>query len=71
MNPQQREQIRLSLLRYCLLPISARASNPRLSPHGDGFTQITAGELELQLRYLAGKGLLESPPKTVSPEVKH
>jgi hypothetical protein len=61
----QREQIRLSILRYALRPVSAGVIKSNLVSEGN---RIESPELVDELVYLRDKGLLTTVEKTVSPE---
>jgi hypothetical protein len=70
MTTQQREQIRLSTLRYC------EAADPYGLADGlllqfirsEGFRAVTAAQLRGELQYLADKSLIATVSKTISPE---
>jgi hypothetical protein len=67
MSPRQREQVRLSLLRYGL----GGADAPLLGYYlrAEGF-RVSARALALELEYLLDKGFLALAPKQISPENK-
>lgn len=71
MNPTDREQIRLSLLRYLDAAAGRRfgLTDAVLLQHirSEGFPAGDA-ELDAEIDYLAGKGLIETAAKTISPE---
>lgn len=67
LSPELREQVRLSILRYCLRP--TRTGLIRASLAGEGF-KLTAEDVESQVDYLADKELLKPNHKLVSPENK-
>ena len=67
LTPELREQIRLSLLRYCLA--RTRPGLLRANLRGEG-VPLDREALELELLYLADKGYLVSEEKTISPENK-
>ena len=72
MNPsqEQREQIRLSILRYCdsadQYGLAATLLHQFL--RSEGFRSLTAERLELELAYLADKFFLAPVLKPISPE---
>lgn len=66
LTPQQSEQVCLCVLRYCLTECSEGLILAYL--RAEGFSGIQKEDVALQIRYLLGKGLLESPPKLVHPE---
>ena len=70
MNPQQREQIRLSLLRYCESADQYGLAGALLLQflRNEGFRRLTREGLDAELLYLADKGLLIAVEKPVSPE---
>ena len=63
-----REQIRLSILRYCLGPLATGLIVAYL--RREGFRAVKRDEAELELAYLADKKLIAAEPKAVSPENK-
>lgn len=67
---EQREQIRLSLLRYCGSAAQFGLAAPLLlqSLVSEGFRGLTPEELRAELVYLADKGLVAPLPKMISPE---
>jgi len=71
MNPQTREQVRLSLLRYLDAAAGRRnglaESVLRQFLISEGFT-LTNEELAAELEYLRGKGLAAPAEKQISPE---
>lgn len=71
-TPAIREQIRLSLLRH-LEDNPARfglaVALLRSFLAAEGFN-IPVQAVELELEYLQGKGLVESPAKSISPELR-
>lgn len=67
LTPELREQVRLSVLRYCLRPL--RTGLIRANLRGEGFT-LDAAAVELELDYLTDKGLLKPNDKRISPENK-
>lgn len=73
MAPAQREQLRLSLLRF----LDANGTRFPLASdlllqlaRSEGRTWLQSGELEEELAYLADKGLVMSAPKLISPELR-
>lgn len=70
LTAQQREQVRLCILRYCLMPTSVGLICANL--RSEGFRGIERRQVELEIRYLADKekGLLAEMEKLVSPENK-
>jgi hypothetical protein len=70
MTAQQREQARLSLLRYCGSAADYGLAGPLLlqSLHNEGLRGLTAAEMRSELVYLADKGLVARLPKLISPE---
>lgn len=74
MNATQREQVRLSILRY--LDAQASAAPGRGVPVAvlrqyllsEG-TRLEAAAVQAELEYLRGKGLVETQRKALSPEV--
>jgi hypothetical protein len=70
MTTQQREQIRLGLLRYCDAAdeYGLAASLLLQFVRNEGLRRVTAESLDAELAYLADKGLLAAVRKTISPE---
>lgn len=68
LTPEQREQVRLSLLRYGLGSFTKGLARQYL--RSEGFRAIEAEEVEAEVRYLEEKSLLRKNDKLVSPEVK-
>ncbi len=70
MTPQQREQTRLSLLRYCDAAEQFGLATPLLLQflRNEGLRSLTVAGLRAELQYLADKDLLAAIPKTISPE---
>jgi len=70
MQPQQREQIRLSLLRYCGSAAQCGLATALLQQllASEGFRGLTIDQLRAELIYLADKGLVAALPKVISPE---
>jgi hypothetical protein len=70
MTTQQREQVRLSLLRYCesAEQYGLAASLLLQFVRNEGLRGATAGDLDAEILYLADKGLLAAVSKLVSPE---
>jgi hypothetical protein len=69
LNPNQREQLRLTILRLCLDPL--RPGLLLYYLRSEGFARLQAEELDLEISYLADKQLLTSANGPVSPELKH
>ena len=65
MNTQEREQVRLSILRYGLAGVSERLASSYL--RGEGLV-ARVEEVALEMRYLAEKGFLAETVKAISPE---
>lgn len=70
MNPTEREQVRLSLLRYLAankgrFGISAAMLRQYLASEG---SRLTQAEIEAELLYLTDKGFVLEITKAVSPE---
>ena len=72
MNPQQREQLRLSTLRCCELASSYGLATPLLRQFliSEGVRNLTDDSLRAELLYLVDKGLIAPVPKLISPEVE-
>lgn len=72
LTPAQREQVRLSLLRY-LEENPARfglaVALLRSFLAAEGFT-LDVAQVEQELEYLKDKGLVERPAKSISPELR-
>jgi hypothetical protein len=70
MTTQQREQARLSLLRYCESADQYGLAAALLLQfvRNEGFRGVTGGALDAELAYLAEKGLLAAVSKPISPE---
>lgn len=72
LNPQQREQLRLSLLRF--LNDTPRFARPVAlllqMARAEGRPALDAETVELEMEYLAGKKLVLESSKTLSPEVR-
>jgi len=72
MNANDREQLRLSLLRF--LDAAVKSDRPLAESlllqmaKAEGRPELTIGELRGELDYLAGKGLIITPAKIISPE---
>jgi hypothetical protein len=70
MSPQQREQIRLSVLRYCesagQYGLSAELLHQFL--RGEGFRAVTIEQVHSELQYLTDKALVWPVTKLISPE---
>jgi hypothetical protein len=69
LTPNQREQLRISILRLCLDPMRPGLLLAYL--RAEGFTRLEAEQLEREIIYLADKQLLTSANGPVSPELKH
>ena len=72
MTATEREQVRLSLLRYC-------AAADRFGLHvafllqairNEGFRVVDLAELERELEYLVEKGLVAAAEKPISPDLR-
>ena len=70
MTNEQREQVRLSVLRCCESAAQYGLATGLLRQFvaNEGFRGLTEEELRAELVYLADKGLVASLPKTISPE---
>ena len=70
-TPEQREQIRLSLLRYGLSAAGYTAGLAKVYLRAEGWRQITEDEVQAQIDHLAHaqKGFLDGSAKAISPEV--
>ena len=67
-TPTQREQVRLSILRYTQTQaLSENLIRSYLNAEG---LPLDAGQVSSEVQYLADKGLLTSHEKTISPEVR-
>lgn len=70
MNPEQREQVRLSLLRYGLSGrLTVGLAHQYLK--SEGHPVKDQEEVKAEIWYLEEKGLMAMVPQAVSPEVKH
>ena len=71
MNPTMREQLRLMVLTTLDLskPYALGVSDLRLGL-ASGFRQLSDAEIEAEILYLADKGFVRSPERTISPENK-
>lgn len=69
-SKEQREQIRLSLLRYCGSAAQYGLGTALLAQflRSEGMGGLSVEETRAELLYLADKGLVASLPKTISPE---
>jgi hypothetical protein len=69
-SPEQREQIRLSILRYCEAADQYGLAATLLHQflRNEGWRGLTAERLELELVYLADKSFLAPVLKPISPE---
>jgi hypothetical protein len=70
MNADRREQVRLSLLRYCeaASPFGMAGAMLLQFIRNEGFRTLALEQCEAEILYLADKGLLAPVPKLVSPE---
>jgi len=70
MNTTQREQIRLSLLRYCDSAGQYGLASGLLLQfiRSEGFRSLTAAQLEAEIIYLTDKSFLTRVAKSISPE---
>jgi hypothetical protein len=70
MSTFQREQIRLSLLRYCDSSAQYGLAAPLLLQfiRSEGFRKLTSDQLRAEIRYLEDKLFLAAIPKPISPE---
>ncbi len=70
MNAQQREQVRMSCLRYGAAARSMGLGTALLwqAVRAEGQRTIRLEEVREELRYLEEKGLLQRKPKLISPE---
>jgi hypothetical protein len=70
MTTTQREQIRLSLLRYCDAAGQFGLADALLLQflRSEGFRALTAAQLRAEMLYLADKSFLMAVPKLISPE---
>jgi hypothetical protein len=70
MTKTQREQIRLSCLRYCVAARSMGLGTALLlqALHAEGLRKLEEEELREELLYMEEKGLLERKHKLISPE---
>jgi hypothetical protein len=69
LTPEQREQLRLSILRICLAPL--RPSLLLCYLRSEGFSRLQAEQLEIEITYLSDKQLLTSTNGPVSPELSY
>jgi hypothetical protein len=70
MTKQQREQVRLSILRYCECAEEFGLTEPLLLQfiRSEGFRALNAAKLHAEIIYLADKAFLVAVPKLISPE---
>lgn len=70
MTKQQREQIRLSILRYCDCADEFGLGEPLLLQfiRSEGFRTLSAAKFHAEIVYLADKSFLAKVPKLISPE---
>jgi hypothetical protein len=66
----QREQIRLSLLRYCEAANEFGLAEALLLQfiRSEGFRALSSAQLRAEILYLADKSFLVAAPKLISPE---
>lgn len=73
MNSEEREQLRLSLLRFLDANATVRFLGTGLllqMAKAEGRGDLKAAEVEAELRYLLDKGFVEMAAKQISPENK-
>lgn len=73
MTPDEREQLRLSLLRFLDANATGRFLGTGLllqMAKAEGRGELTGAEVEAELRYLLDKGFVEMVAKQISPENK-
>ena len=71
LRSEDREQLRLSLLRFLDRNLTRFGSSARLllqMCHNEGQTRVTLQDVEAELLYLEDKELVVSPPRLISPE---
>jgi len=70
MTTNHREQIRLSLLRYCDAAGQFGLADVLLLQfiRSEGFRALTLAQLRAEIQYLADKSFLIAVPKLISPE---
>jgi hypothetical protein len=70
LTSSQREQIRLSVLRYCDAADQFGLAAPLLLQfvRSEGHRQLNRQQLETEIGYLCDKGFLTPVPKEISPE---
>jgi hypothetical protein len=70
LNATQREQVRMSTLRYCRQADGFGLSAALLlaSLRAEGLRSLGKEEMDAQLRYLVDKGLIAAVDKKISPE---
>ena len=70
LTPEQREQVRLSILRYCESADQYGLAATLLLQflRSEGFRALSADRLRVELLYLADKAFLLSVAKPISPE---
>lgn len=68
LTPEEREQARLSILRYGARPVGFGIIVQYL--RSEGFRTMSRDEVTAELQYLQDKGFMVSEPKPLSPEVK-
>ena len=70
LSPEQTEQVRLCILRYCLAPSPISEGLILSYLRAEGFSGLEREQLAMELHYLHGKGLIETAARAVSPENK-
>jgi hypothetical protein len=73
MTAEDREQLRLSLLRFCAENRTRFGSSSGLlhqRARNEGRSELTKDEVEAELDYLAEKGLIANAVKMISPEMR-
>ena len=70
MNNHQREQLRISVMRYCESAAQFRLSAGLLLQfvRNEGFRSLTSTQLNTEIRYLTDKAFLAAVEKPISPE---
>jgi hypothetical protein len=71
MNPARREHVRLSALRYVAASARYGLGTDVILQfiRSEGLREVAKEELEVELQYLAEKGLVTSERKLLSPEI--
>lgn len=69
LTPQIREQVRLSILRYCegALPYGLSAAILRQMLSSEGF-KLERDQVQAEIDYVAERGFLKTEVKSISPE---